>query len=113
MAPLAPLWAPLDGIRCFGIKSSKVISNPKTNRYGVLCSLCFRNQSKSQNMIIDTKTAISCCIPCVKLIFKMLETNEFNFENIKDILVQKINDRFKAPLLFNKYDKVIDPFFRQ
>lgn len=48
---------------------------------------------------------------CVELIFKMLETTELNFENIKAILLQIINDRFKAPLLFNKYDKVIDPIF--
>ncbi|CAI6355235.1 unnamed protein product [Macrosiphum euphorbiae] len=41
----------------------------------------------------------------------MLEINEFIFENIKDILIQKVNERFKAPLLFNEYDKVIDPIF--
>jgi len=62
-------------------------------------------------MIIDAETAVSCCMACVKLIFTMLETNELIFEKIKEILKQKVNDRFKAPLLVNKYDKVIDPIF--
>jgi len=101
----------IDGIKCFGIKSSKLISDSKTNRYGVLCSLCFRNQSKSQNIILDAGTAISCCMACMNLILKMLETNELIFEDIKDVLIQKVNDRFKAPLMFNEYDKVIDPIF--
>jgi len=34
----------------------------------------------------------------------MIETKELILEDIKDILKQKVNGRFKAPLLFNKYD---------
>lgn len=40
----------------------------------------------------------------------MLKSKEVEFESIQDILIKKVNDRYKAPLLLND-NKLIIPMF--
>jgi len=64
--------------------------------------LCNINLNKRQNIVVDDKTAISCCTDCLRRIYDCIKLDPNQFDVLQDILLKKIEDRYRAPLLFDK-----------
>jgi len=88
-----------DSLKVFGLLSKNKI---KTGRSSKGCVLCPNSKVASYNMLVSENVAVACCLTCIEVVANIIKQKIYSYEQLQEVLVWRIELRFKAPLLFNK-----------
>ncbi|CAI6355314.1 unnamed protein product [Macrosiphum euphorbiae] len=88
-----------DALKVFGLLSKDKIKASKSPKQ---CVLCPNSKVASFNMLVSANVAVACCLTCIELVANIIKQKIYSYEQLQEVLVWRIELRFKAPLLFNK-----------
>eukprot|EP00102_Acyrthosiphon_pisum_P019146 XP_016656356.1 PREDICTED: uncharacterized protein LOC107882485 isoform X2 [Acyrthosiphon pisum] len=92
-----------DTLKVFGLLSKNKIKTGRSSKGCVLCP----NKIASYNMLVSENVAVSCCLTCIEVVANIIKQKIYSYEQLQEVLVWRIELRFKAPLLFNKNLKIL------